>query len=95
MLVGVCGRYVATTPPSVLAARFDAAVMEDLGPPRWNVAPTDPVPAVCTDRSGARQLGLLRWGLLPSFVTDPASAAKRINARAETCLLYTSPSPRD
>jgi putative SOS response-associated peptidase YedK len=88
----MCGRYVATTPPSVLAARFDAALLEDLGPPRWNVAPTDPVPAVCEGRSGVRQLGSLRWGLLPSFVTAPATAAKRINARAET--VATSPSFR-
>jgi putative SOS response-associated peptidase YedK len=80
----VCGRYVAATPPDVLAAQFDATVTEGLAPPRWNVAPTDPVPAVRTDRAGVRRLGPLRWGLLPSFVNDPASAAKRINARAET-----------
>jgi len=91
-LVGVCGRFVAATPPSVLAARFDALLVEDLGPPRWNVAPTDRVPAVCTDRTGARQLGLLRWGLVPSFATDPGSAAKRINARGET--VATSPAFR-
>jgi putative SOS response-associated peptidase YedK len=92
MLGGMCGRFVAATPPSVLAARFDAMVLEDVGPPRWNVAPTDPVPAVCTDRSGARQLGLLRWGLVPSFSSDARSAAKRINARAET--VATAPSFR-
>jgi len=84
MLVRVCGRYVATTPPDLLAAHFGAVVTEGLGPPRWNVAPTDPVPAVCEDRSGERRLGPLRWGLLPSFVTDAGTAARRINARAET-----------
>jgi putative SOS response-associated peptidase YedK len=85
MLVGVCGRYVATTPPDVLAAHFGAVeVREGIDGPRWNVAPTDPVPGVVEDRSGLRRVGPLRWGLLPSFVTDPATAAKRINARAET-----------
>jgi len=88
----MCGRYVAATPPDVLAAHFGAEPVGDLGPPRWNVAPTDAVPAVCTDREGSRQLGLLRWGLLPSFVKDPSSAAKRINARGET--VATSPAFR-
>jgi putative SOS response-associated peptidase YedK len=77
----------------VLAAHFGAVdVSEGVPGPRWNVAPTDPVPAVCTDRAGNRRIGPLRWGLLPSFVTDPRTAAKRINARAET--VATSPSFR-
>jgi len=84
MLVGMCGRYVAATPPDLLAAHFAATVGDVLGPPRWNVAPTDAVPAVRADGSGERRLGLLRWGLLPWFATDGGQGAKRINARAET-----------
>src|SRR5579871_18765 len=85
MLGGMCGRYVAATPPDVLAAHFGAVtVSAALAGPRWNVAPTDPVPAVWDERGGERHLGPLRWGLLPSFATDPRTAAKRINARAET-----------
>jgi putative SOS response-associated peptidase YedK len=94
MLVDVCGRYVSTTPPDVLAAQFgvDEIVGEDVARPRWNVAPTDPVPAVSQTSQGVRRLGTLRWGLLPSFVPDPSGAAKRINARAET--VATSPAFR-
>ena len=90
----MCGRYVSTTPPDVLAAQFgvDEIVDEELLPPRWNVAPTDPVPAVVESSEGVRRLRPLRWGLLPSFVTDPSSGAKRINARAET--VATSPAFR-
>ncbi|HVM65058.1 MAG TPA: SOS response-associated peptidase [Acidimicrobiales bacterium] len=91
----MCGRYVATTPPDVLAAHFGAttaAGADALPPPRWNVAPTDPVPAVIEDRDGERRIGALRWGLLPSFVADPRTAATRINARGET--VATSPSFR-
>ena len=86
MLVGVCGRYVSTTPSDVLAAQFrvEEILGDDVDQPRWNVAPTDPVLAVAENRAGVRRLGRMRWGLLPSFVTDPASAARRINARVET-----------
>jgi putative SOS response-associated peptidase YedK len=95
MLERVCGRYVSTTPPDVLAAQFgvdEVVVGADSDRPRWNVAPTDPVPAVSETAEGVRRLGTLRWGLLPSFVTDPSSASKRINARAET--VATSPAFR-
>ena len=94
MLEAMCGRYVSTTPPDVLAAQFgvDEIVDEDVIRPRWNVAPTDPVPGVVESSEGVRRLRPLRWGLLPSFVTDPGSGAKRINARAET--VATSPAFR-
>jgi putative SOS response-associated peptidase YedK len=86
MLGGVCGRYVSTTPADVLAAQFrvQEIVGDDVDRPRWNVAPTDPVLAIAETREGVRRLGQMRWGLLPSFVTDPATASRRINARVET-----------
>ena len=86
MLVSVCGRYVSTTRVDVLAAQFqvEEIVGDDLDRPRWNVAPTDPVLAVAENREGIRRLGRMRWGLLPSFVTDPTTASRRINARVET-----------
>ncbi|TWB42587.1 SOS response associated peptidase (SRAP) [Nitrospirillum pindoramense] len=34
--------------------------------------------------TGERHLGLLRWGLVPSFAKDMSGAAKCINARADT-----------
>jgi putative SOS response-associated peptidase YedK len=57
----------------------------------WNVAPTKPVPVVLTRRRSGdttgpvlRQVRVARWGLVPSWAADPAGAARRINARAET-----------
>ncbi len=90
----MCGRYVSTTPADVLAAQFqvEEIVGDDVDRPRWNVAPTDPVLAVAETRSGIRRLGRMRWGLLPSFATDPRTAARRINARVET--VATSPAFR-
>ena len=56
--------------------------VDDL-PPSWNVAPTDPVPAVA-EHGGRRLLGTFRWGLVPAWAKDPSGAARAINARAET-----------
>ncbi len=54
-------------------------------PPRYNVAPTDPLYAVATGRPPAgRQLGLFRWGLVPSWAEDVSVGNRMINARAET-----------
>ncbi len=60
-------------------------------PPNFNVAPTDPVPAILTrpprgqrDAPAVRQLAVLRWGLVPSWAKDPAIGSRLINARTET-----------
>jgi putative SOS response-associated peptidase YedK len=80
----VCGRYTSVATPASLAEHF--GVEEIRTEPlelSWNVAPTQPVYAVAGSR-GVRQLGQLRWGLVPSWAESPATAARMINARAET-----------
>ncbi|MFE9426524.1 SOS response-associated peptidase [Kitasatospora sp. NPDC006697] len=87
----MCGRFVSTTTPVDLVElmgelRWDPA--EALAP-SWNVAPTDPVPAVLerVDRETGelvRRLRPLRWGLVPSWSKDPSGGARMINARSET-----------
>jgi putative SOS response-associated peptidase YedK len=54
-------------------------------PPRYNVAPTQPVPVVLAGNE-ARHFRLMRWGLLPSWVKDPRGFTLLINARSETVL---------
>jgi putative SOS response-associated peptidase YedK len=56
---------------------------EQVLPPSWNVAPTDPVHIVAV-RHGRRRLGVARWGLVPSWKKDTRGAARLINARQET-----------
>jgi putative SOS response-associated peptidase YedK len=91
----MCGRYTLTNPdPMRLKARFDileSAALAD--PPRYNIAPTDPVLAVRQGEDGTRDLGRLRWGLVPGRWAEKASGRPLINARAET--LETQPAFRD
>jgi putative SOS response-associated peptidase YedK len=50
---------------------------------RFNVAPTEEVPAIVQDRHG-RRCELLRWGLVPRWARDLNTRLTLINARAET-----------
>jgi putative SOS response-associated peptidase YedK len=78
----VCTRYSLTSPPEAVAAFFSAPGVHDF-PPRYNIAPSQPV--LIARNEGAPELQLVRWGLLPGWVRDPASLrAPLINARAET-----------
>ena len=82
----MCGRFTLTDPdPRILKMRFELPdTSEFKEEARYNVAPTDPVLAVRLDKEGQRELGRLRWGLIPHYA-DPAEWKRLlINARAET-----------
>ena len=51
--------------------------------PNYNVCPTTSIPVV-REAGGARQLGAMRWGLLPKWYKTPTDGPLLINARAET-----------
>lgn len=78
----MCGRYTLTSAPEVIRALFGYPQEPDF-PPRYNIAPTQPI-AVVRLIEGERQIALMRWGLLPSWVKDPAKFSLLINARGET-----------
>lgn len=80
----MCSRYSLTSPPEAVRSYFGTFNLEEF-PPRYNIAPTQPIPAVIVD-NGARRFVLLRWGLLPAWVKDPRKFTLLINARAETVL---------
>jgi len=87
----MCGRFSITGELDFYAEYFgiDDILTEPLGK-SWNVAPTDPV-YVIAERDGRRQLGSMRWGLVPHWAQDTKSI--HINARAET--VATTPAFRD
>jgi putative SOS response-associated peptidase YedK len=88
----MCGRYVLTTPGDVLAQLFDLPEAPAVSP-RYNIAPTQPVPIVRAAAGGGRELALALWGLVPHWAKERALGAKLINARAET--LAEKPAFRD
>jgi putative SOS response-associated peptidase YedK len=80
----MCGRYVIISTPEALRKLFGYAEMPNF-PPRYNVAPTQPVPIVRL-LDGKRSFALMRWGLLPGWVKEPKTFPLLINARGESAL---------
>jgi putative SOS response-associated peptidase YedK len=78
----MCGRYAITLAPEAYREFFDYVERPDF-PPRFNVAPTQPVPIVVADRGG-RHFLLVRWGFLPEWTKDPKDFPLLVNARGET-----------
>jgi len=78
----MCGRYCITSAPEAIRALFRYPEQPNF-PARYNIAPTQPVPIVRM-ADGGRQFALLRWGLIPAWVKDPAGFSLLINARGES-----------
>jgi putative SOS response-associated peptidase YedK len=80
----MCGRYVIFSTPEAIRALFRYGEQPNF-PPRYNIAPTQPIPIVRL-RDGKPSLALMRWGLLPSWVEEPKTFPLLINARGESVL---------
>src|SRR3954451_11646711 len=91
----MCGRYTLTDPdPRLLRFRFGLRESIEIDqPPRYNVAPTDPVLAIRLDAEARREPGVLRWGLIPHYADPDSFDRLLINARAET--IAEAPAFRD
>jgi putative SOS response-associated peptidase YedK len=90
----MCGRYRLSRRKQILEEHFDTAPWEDDWNPRYNIAPTQPVPVIRQHpKEPVRQLALMRWGLVPHWAKDATGAANTINARSETAA--TKPAFRD
>jgi putative SOS response-associated peptidase YedK len=93
----MCGRYASSRKPEDLIEEFEV-VDDRVEKPLeadYNVAPTKEVYAVleraarapdggASEEPPARQLRVLRWGLVPSWAKDPSIGNRMINARMET-----------
>ena len=78
----MCGRYCISSAPQAIRRLFRYPERPNF-PPRWNVAPTQPVPIVRMEQ-GERHFALVRWGFLPSWVKDPKKFSLLFNARSES-----------
>jgi putative SOS response-associated peptidase YedK len=80
----MCGRTNLTATPEELAEAFALDEVPSLAP-RYNIAPSQPMPLVRVDGAQRRRrLSHARWGLVPRWAADPKVGARMINARAET-----------
>lgn len=80
----MCARMTLMLPPERLADEFDLPAVPVL-PPRYNIAPSQPVAVVGLKPDGkTRGLAQLKWGFVPSWANDPNAGPKPVNARAET-----------
>jgi putative SOS response-associated peptidase YedK len=79
----MCGRYTLTVSLPELVDVFDVPPPAFHYGPRYNIAPTQDAPVVAQDSRG-RRMGLLRWGLVPSWAQDLGIGSRLINARSET-----------
>src|SRR6516164_9684228 len=77
----MCGRYTLRSPAADVARAFQVDATPSLFP-RYNIAPTQSVPIV--RQVAAREMVLVRWGLVPSWASDLSIGYKLINARSET-----------
>jgi putative SOS response-associated peptidase YedK len=81
----MCGRFTLTNvDPNAIAQAFALDALPPEMPPRYNVAPTQPVAAVFQNAEQKNEFAWMRWGLIPSWSKDASIAGKLINARAET-----------
>ncbi|WP_342359129.1 SOS response-associated peptidase [Terrarubrum flagellatum] len=78
----MCGRFALTLPPEAVRELMGYIDQPNF-PPRYNIAPTQPVPVVTLD-AGARRFVLMRWGFLPSWVKDPKDFPLVFNIRSES-----------
>ena len=81
----MCARYDNLIPREAYKALFRPERLPQSNfPPRYNIAPTDPVPIIRVDpRDGERELTMARWGLIPFWMKEKPKIP-HINARAET-----------
>ncbi len=90
----MCGRYRLSRRKQFIEEYFDCVSDEPDWNPRFNIAPTQPIPVIRQHpKEPIRELSLVRWGLIPSWAKDPSAAARMINARLETA--STKPAFRD
>ncbi len=87
----MCGRYAVTLPKEAMRDLFRTLNMVDY-PPRYNVAPTQPVLTIREGDSG-RTMQFARWGYVPPRLSDPKKIPLLINIRSDS--MVTRPQFRD
>jgi putative SOS response-associated peptidase YedK len=60
----MCGRYRLSRRKQIIEEHFDSVSGEEDWSPRYNIAPTQPIPVIRQNpKEPIRELSLIRWGL--------------------------------
>jgi putative SOS response-associated peptidase YedK len=78
----MCSRYFLDADGNIIAYTFRVPVTGPIRK-RFNIAPTQEAPVIRVGEEGAREVALLRWGLVPPWAKEIAVGNKMINARSE------------
>ena len=90
----MCGRYRLSRRKQIIEEHFDSVSGDENWTPRYNIAPTQPIPVIRQNpKEPIRELSLARWGLIPWWAKDASGSARMINARSESAA--TLPAFRD
>jgi putative SOS response-associated peptidase YedK len=76
------GRFALTHSPQAVRDWFGYVEEPDF-PPRYNIAPSQPVAVVHADFTSCH-FTLMRWGFIPSFIKDASTYPLLINVRSES-----------
>jgi putative SOS response-associated peptidase YedK len=84
----MCGRYRLSRRKQIIEEYFETAAWDDDWDPRYNIAPTQPVPVIRQHpKEPIRQISLMKWGLIPHWAKNASESAKTMNARSETATI--------
>ena len=90
----MCGRFKLSRRKQIIEEYFETDDWAEDWSPRFNIAPTQPVPVIRQHpKEPVRQITTMRWGLIPNWAKDPSIAGSTINAKSETAA--TKPAFRD
>ena len=87
----MCGRFAAGNHPDLLMEYYRVqrdATAGQVVLPNFNTAPTQNllVVAESAEPDHSRELRVMKWGLVPSWASDPSIGNRMINARSETAM---------
>ena len=81
----MCGRFLLTSTTEVISDTFGVDTHAGI-PPRYNIAPTQPVLIVRRGDRADRELASVEWGLVPEWAKELRREKPMINARVETVI---------
>ncbi|MGO9123323.1 MAG: SOS response-associated peptidase family protein [Terriglobales bacterium] len=62
----LCGRYRLSRRKQIVEEYFDTVSGDEDWGPRYNIAPTQPIPVIRQNpKEPVRELSLIQWGLIP------------------------------